>query len=207
MTWQLSCLSFGLSPWLTFAFHKAERGSPPVCFCLVVVPSLALLLRALQECLRKTKASCLALPGGWKWAGEWGRQRGGAGQAGTQSPCCLTLTQLYFLCAHSVTSLIKGTITKLFSQRILTQRSHPLPEQGLREWKQGANTFLRCRSGQVLFTSSSPAPNTGKHPPPNLKNKAKTGEVGKYSLLPFHSGLCDCELFSFSLKQCFYEMP
>lgn len=86
MTWQLSCLSFGLSPWLTFAFHKAERGSPPVCFCLVVVPSLALLLRALQECLRKTKASCLALPGGWKWAGEWGRQRGWSWPGGHPEP-------------------------------------------------------------------------------------------------------------------------
>ena len=116
-----------------------------------------------------------------------------------------TLTQHHFLWDHSVTSSIKGTVAMPFSQWISNWRSHSLPEWGLEELKQGANTSLWCLP-QVLFTSSYPSPKPTNQPAP--RQRIQIGQkLENTVLLTFHSGLYDCKVFYFPLKQCFYEMP
>lgn len=119
----------------------------------------------------------------------------------------LTLTQHHFLWDHSVTSSIKGTVAMPFSQWISNWRSHSLPEWGLEELKQGANTSLCVRprfcSHPLIHLQKQPT-----NPPPPLHQRIQIGQnLENTALLPFHGGLYDCKVFYFPLKQCFYEMP
>lgn len=130
------------------------------------------------------------------WQSDEGKERGGhaAGQRGTQERGCQPgFSRLLPPTSMSVT---------LFRHRCDPRHCNcESAEPGVGGLEQGANTALWCVL-EALFTPST-------YLQKKLIWRVKIGQkmLENTVFLPFHSCLCDFQVFYFPLKQCFCETP